>query len=71
MIVLYLQTFDEVQKTDFAKRMKESTDEIGKTMGKATENISKQTQQFGQSPTFRSISEAGLLQTYISIYVYL
>ncbi|XP_041374299.1 mitochondrial import inner membrane translocase subunit TIM44-like [Gigantopelta aegis] len=51
-------TFDEVQKTDFAKRMMESTEEIGKTMGKAAENFSKQTQQLGQSSTFRSISQS-------------
>ncbi|XP_046551523.1 mitochondrial import inner membrane translocase subunit TIM44-like [Haliotis rubra] len=50
-------TLDEVGKTEFVKKVKESSGELGKTATKAAESISKSGQQIGKSATFKSISE--------------
>ncbi|KAL5004627.1 hypothetical protein ScPMuIL_018083 [Solemya velum] len=49
---------EEIEKTEFAKKGKEITEELGKSAGKAAETISKSGEQFGKSATFRTITES-------------
>lgn len=51
------KTFEEVQKTEFAKKGKELTEEISKSAEKAAETISKQRDNIGQTSTFKNLSE--------------
>ncbi|GAB1602491.1 mitochondrial import inner membrane translocase subunit TIM44-like [Argonauta hians] len=51
------ETIEEVQKTEFAKKGKEFTEEIGKSAEKAAETISKSRESFGQTSTFKNISQ--------------
>ena len=51
------ETFEEVQKTEFAKKSREMGEEISKSYGRAAESISKSGQHISQSAAFKGISQ--------------
>lgn len=51
------KTIEDVQKTEFAKKGKEITEEISKSAEKAAESISKQRENIGQTSTFKNLSQ--------------
>ncbi|KAJ8304195.1 hypothetical protein KUTeg_017778 [Tegillarca granosa] len=48
---------EEVQKTEIVKKAGEFTSELGKTAGKAAENIAKKGQELGETAAFKTISK--------------
>jgi len=50
---------DDVEKSEYAKKGKEWVDEIGKTVGKTAEAVSKQGEQISQSNIYKSVSQVG------------
>lgn len=52
-----MQTFEEVQKSDFGKRAGEFTEELGKTAGKAAEKITQSTQHISKTASYKTISQ--------------
>ena len=50
------QTYEEVQKTEFAKKTKEISEGIGEGLGKAGETIYKTGQGIGQTTPFKTVA---------------
>lgn len=51
------ETLEEVQKSEFIKKSKEVTEELGKTVGKAGETIFEQGKKIGGSEALKSVSK--------------
>ena len=57
---------DDVEKSDYAKKGKEWAEELGKTVEKTAESVSKQGEQLQRSQLYKSVSEVRLY--YISTH---
>lgn len=54
-----LKTLNEAEKTEFAKKGKEFSDELSKTARQAAKKISEQGEQLSQTKVYRTVSEVG------------
>ena len=52
-----MQTFEEVQKSEFVKKGMEVTEELGKTVGKAGETVYEQGKKIGKSSPVKTVSK--------------